>query len=152
MKWPSAIDCSRTMTMRNVTKINWISMWTHHSFNGIKKLLSHNIFSHFGNRKWPAKKIIFAGHFQCKMTDENLKCLTKNPNFVRHNVQWVAKSFREAWPNVGTQTRKAAKISENTEKIPRKLVCTQPGWTRLTNFSSFKLNKTWQYCRKINSS
>ncbi len=41
-------------------------------------------------------KTLFAGHFECNMTDENLKCLTKNPNFVRHNVQRVAKSFREA--------------------------------------------------------
>ncbi len=30
------------------------------------------------------------------MTDENLKCLTKDPSFVGQNGQRVAKSFREA--------------------------------------------------------
>ncbi len=37
-----------------------------------------------------------AGHLQHKMTDEKLKCPTKDPIFVGQNVQRVAKSFREA--------------------------------------------------------
>ncbi len=47
--------------------------------------------------KMSSKIIIFAGHFQCKMTDENQKCLTKNPRFVRQNDQRGTKSFREPW-------------------------------------------------------
>ncbi len=45
--------------------------------------------------KKSSKVIIFAVHFQCKMTDENPKCLTKNPSFVRQNDQPGVKSFRE---------------------------------------------------------
>ena len=45
--------------------------------------------------KMSSKVIIFAGHFQCKMTDENPKCLTKTPSFVRQNDRRMSKSFRE---------------------------------------------------------
>ncbi len=31
------------------------------------------------------------------MTDEKLKCPTKDPGFVGQNVQRATKSFREAW-------------------------------------------------------
>ena len=47
--------------------------------------------------KISSKVIIFTSHFQCKMTDENPKCLMKNTSFVRQNEQRGAKSFREPW-------------------------------------------------------
>ena len=47
--------------------------------------------------KMSSKVITFAGNFRCKMTDENPKCLTKNPSFVRQNDQRGPKSFRKSW-------------------------------------------------------
>ena len=51
--------------------------------------------------KMSTKVIIFAGHFQCKMTDENPKCLTKNPSFVRQNDQRGAKFSRTLQMSLG---------------------------------------------------
>ncbi len=42
-----------------------------------------------------SKVIMRVSHFQCKMTDENQNCLTKDPSFIRQNDQWGSKSFRE---------------------------------------------------------
>ena len=59
-----------------------------------------------------SKEIIFASHFQCKMTDENPKCLMKNPSFVRQNDQWGAKSFREpCYWNMNVRWQQLSKMS-----------------------------------------
>ncbi len=50
---------------------------------------------HNHNRKCPWRQVLLT--FLSQTTDEKLKCLQKINSFVIQNVQWVAKSFHEAW-------------------------------------------------------
>ena len=67
---------------------------------------------------YPQLTATFAGHFQCKMTDETPKCLTKKPSFVRQSDHQGAKSFREPWHNFKYHIQKQnCKFSKNPPGI-----------------------------------